>query len=659
MSTNVTRGTTSSVWFLMLLAVLQAPQAHGADGTGTPVAVSSNMVGPIPPGRGFFVTAKSAAFTNTWVGNVRQGPMPLPKATGGSVEENLKADVLAAFPGQRYRRLRTAFNEPWSTNTVEMLGQLLLNPNADLWSTTHPATTPGQLSLNPDTRPQLVTNTIEIGELSSSPHYESWERVADLLAYLSTTKAGTPIAQRSAAIFEQLLVRAWQMQKENSKIGITDWNGTLVAIRKYGNADLLTESFWKVNQQGDVTVRITNDFGGGYSVRMQREGQFCWEVIEAVGDSAALERLKAMRTEPPWYPSKLEGLDQTIAVVQMQVEYPELKRVPDRDMRMSIGRKLQALQGSPTEKIERIDKLAKEIKGSDYARFALTSLSKRLKKENGIPNQGVDRVSGTDSDSVARAPSVLGAEAARSLGQYEIEGVFEQANFGRIPFTVSGEFRVFFRDGAWLIQTIENQLDGKILLKREIGSVNGAEIFEVVTPLQPTNEPAAATNQTAARPNNAGDKRFATGSIASNSVPVGQLDGSVVGHLWLMLASHRYLSGLTTNLLTPVYDVSASAPANPNLRRKAVWELIAGPGSLPAKVTYFDDYGIIEAVYRATGVANVNGVARRGDLFVVTTLLQRRPNPVGVTCRRPSKLQHRWTVGTGQVRSVLEGSRLA
>jgi hypothetical protein len=152
-------------------------------------------------------------------------------------------------------------------------------------------------------------------------------------------------------------------------------------------------------------------------------------------------------------------------------------------------------------------------------------------------------------------------------------------------------------------------------LKREIGSANGAEIFETVRTLPQTNAALVATNQTSARPNKTGDTRYATGSVVSNAVPVGQLDGSVVGHLWLMLASHRYLSSVATNRLTPVYDVSASAPINPNLKYKAEWELIAGPGSLPASVTYYNGDGSTNAVYRATGVTNLDGLVLPSGFF--------------------------------------------
>ena len=187
---------------------------------------------------------------------------------------------------------------------------------------------------------------------------------------------------------------------------------------------------------------------------------------------------------------------------------------------------------------------------------------------------------------------------------YEIEGTIEQIiQDDRFPLQVKGEFKVFVQDCAWRIQVIEDKQfpQRREYLKREIGSTNGTEIFEVVTPLDPGG------GQTNTPPRRARNSRFNTATLVSNAVPVGQLEGSVVGHLWLMLASQCHLSGLKTNMLTPVYDVSASAPGNPNLKYKAEWELIAGPGSLPLNVTYFTDSGTTNAMYRATGMTNVNG----------------------------------------------------
>ena len=82
-------------------------------------------------------------------------------------------------------------------------------------------------------------------------------------------------------------------------------------------------------------------------------------------------------------------------------------------------------------------------------------------------------------------------------------------------------------------------------------------------------------------------------------------------------------------MVTPVYDVTASAPGNPNLKYRAEWELMGGPGTFPLSVIYFNGNGSTSrtqpmkgftnevitytervstnAVYRVTGMTNVNG----------------------------------------------------
>jgi len=213
---------------------------------------------------------------------------------------------------------------------------------------------------------------------------------------------------------------------------------------------------------------------------------------------------------------------------------------------------------------------------------------------------------------VAIALAFFGDGFQLQAADYELEGTIQQIIFksdGAPQTVVDGKFKVFVRDSNWLIEIIEDKQFSKSrqYLKREIGSTNGAEIFEIVTPLDPEAQ------QTNAVPKPAKNSR-ATATVVSNAVPVGQLDGSVVGHLWLMFASGNYLSGLRTNLLTPVYDVAASAPSDPDLKYKADWELLDGPSSLPSKVTYYYDSRILgdskipHAVYTATGTTNVGGV---------------------------------------------------
>jgi hypothetical protein len=118
----------------------------------------------------------------------------------------------------------------------------------------------------------------------------------------------------------------------------------------------------------------------------------------------------------------------------------------------------------------------------------------------------------------------------------------------------------------------------------------------------------------------------------SNNVPVGETDGYYVCHLWLMYASGCYFTSLTTNRLTPVYDSNASADVEPDLKRKAKWELIDGPGSLPKSVVYSNDYGdAVDATYTATGMTNA-GTIKMPSGFVFERRIRRgagfAPGPI-------------------------------
>jgi hypothetical protein len=203
---------------------------------------------------------------------------------------------------------------------------------------------------------------------------------------------------------------------------------------------------------------------------------------------------------------------------------------------------------------------------------------------------------------------------------YEVDGIIDQTIFshGDPRMTVSSKFKVFVRDCGWFIETTETYVTAtsRRVSKRAVGSANGTETVEMVysSDLVPEARRPTATNSMTKRTQS---QSFDTAMISTNAVPVGQLDGSVVGHLWLMLSSKCYLAGLKTNMLTPVYDVSASAPGNPNLKVRTHWDLMAGPGSLPSRVVFFDGYGApTGAVYQVTGFTNVDGnVFPTGFLF--------------------------------------------
>ena len=196
--------------------------------------------------------------------------------------------------------------------------------------------------------------------------------------------------------------------------------------------------------------------------------------------------------------------------------------------------------------------------------------------------------------------------------EYELGGTITQRVIftpRRAPIDVEGKFKVFVRGSAWLVKIVETDKSGLELRKRETGSVNGAEVFEAVLPMQTGADPPPP-NHGAAVPAGANPRGpdftqppAATATIVSNDVPLGCMDDAMVGHLWLMFASQEYFNILTTNRLKPVYTVVI--PGDNDGTRRATWELAAGPGSLPTNVTYLDDFGFTNAVYSATGITTL------------------------------------------------------
>jgi hypothetical protein len=183
------------------------------------------------------------------------------------------------------------------------------------------------------------------------------------------------------------------------------------------------------------------------------------------------------------------------------------------------------------------------------------------------------------------------------------------------------KFTVFVKDCSWLIQTTDHDEAGKALVERETACANGAEVYEVQRP--------PSGNSTEARRSG----NYAT--IVSNNVPVGQSDAYLVCHLWEMFASGCYFEELSTNWITPVYDLNASAAVSPDLKREAKWELINGQGSLPLSVVYFESGRLqsgprrTNATYTATGVTNVGGIkVPSGFVFELRTSSRFASGPV-------------------------------
>jgi hypothetical protein len=189
--------------------------------------------------------------------------------------------------------------------------------------------------------------------------------------------------------------------------------------------------------------------------------------------------------------------------------------------------------------------------------------------------------------------------------EYEVSGKISQTIIQRNSnLEDSSEFTVFVRDCGWLIQIIEKDGNGNFS-KREVGSTNGAEIFELES-FEEANLPSQKKSP---------QMNFAT--VLSNNIPVGQLDKDVLGHLWLMFASQCYWNNLNTDLLTPVYDWRASVAAHgENLKVKAEWNLLNGPGSLPREVRYLGVWDETNGLYTATGISSAGGtIIPNGFIF--------------------------------------------
>jgi hypothetical protein len=199
---------------------------------------------------------------------------------------------------------------------------------------------------------------------------------------------------------------------------------------------------------------------------------------------------------------------------------------------------------------------------------------------------------------------LLGALVKTSAAQYEVEGQIEQTIYkadGTSQLEQTNRFTVFVNDCSWLIQATNFDESGQPLTVSVTASANGGVIYSVVVPANP-DDPMRG------RPGSA--PFWNTANIYSNAAPVGETDGDYIGHLWLMFASGCHLKNLSTNRLTPVYDVNASASVDSTLERRAKWDLADGQGSSPLNVTYYlnSDEALIDATYAATGVTNAGNL---------------------------------------------------
>jgi len=185
------------------------------------------------------------------------------------------------------------------------------------------------------------------------------------------------------------------------------------------------------------------------------------------------------------------------------------------------------------------------------------------------------------------------------------------------------------RDRGWLIETRETDLSGRAR-ERRIGSVNGREIFQINSTPQ--------TNHVKAPPQTGGPMLVHAdeGQVVSNTVPLGTLNDSIIPHLWTMLASGCYFSGLSrTSRLLPALDVDPALGGRVDLRLEAEWDLMSGQLALPLRLIYYNAGGFYtmntnkEVVFCNYGPPYKAGFTNAIYLVTVMTNFDGVPFPAG------------------------------
>ena len=232
---------------------------------------------------------------------------------------------------------------------------------------------------------------------------------------------------------------------------------------------------------------------------------------------------------------------------------------------------------------------------------------------------------------VAFAISIHG-QTAPDAG-YEVEGKIRLGLHhlnGGTSKDYRGEFKVYVNSPGWLIQTIETN-DFGVALRREIGTTNGTEMFELDLPYAPLDMPVAPTNVWgAARSGGIGVRGF----VFPSAVPVGTLDNSFTGHLWLMFASGNYLLKAPPGQLVPVFAYNAWAGLSSSLTVKADWGVFCDHGWLPASVRYFEQGDEPTAVYKVTAATNAGSVTIPAKIHFEQPLSHHKDVDIEVTSVR-------------------------
>ncbi len=262
----------------------------------------------------------------------------------GEIEDRLRAEILGAFPDDQFQILRDVLNRPWDVPAVKYLGNLIL------------------------------TNAPADGEVRISG--VKWTAIANMLAYIGKNRPQPDVTQEVKRVFDELFLRAIVLDKKG-RLKENFWGNTTAAVARYGTAELLSESFWKG----------------------VREGLPAAGALESVGNTEVLNHLRGLLGSNQWPENSRtkEHIQETISIMEMQFEYPELKSIKDRTARLHIGRMLQGMKDG---KAEQIEKLAEQT-DNEEVRQVLARISTRLQKRPSLQIEGVKVSTQADAERIA------------------------------------------------------------------------------------------------------------------------------------------------------------------------------------------------------------------------------------------------------------------
>ncbi len=202
-------------------------------------------------------------------------------------EDRLRRRVLEIFHDEsRLRDLRRILNEPWTAESVRLIGDMLAD----------------------DLRAGIRRET---GSLSWSQR----ARLLNLMAYVGST-CGGEAAEEAVASFDVL----WPLlpdEKKGRSYMCSD-AAVLRALANHGSAAFMTEAFWK-HYEGT---------GDGF------------RFLAKAGEAKALERLQALQRKNHWArgTSQRSTLDDAAAVIEAGLAEPEIRRIKDLHKRVQAAR---------------------------------------------------------------------------------------------------------------------------------------------------------------------------------------------------------------------------------------------------------------------------------------------------------------------------------